>query len=213
MSESIEPTKTYRLTTWLFNPFYYIAGFAALFVGLSAIAAAGYLGFLGNSHLDGVLDLHTGTAAPLWVFLSEGLINWLSLSLCLLVAGLIVSKSSFRWIDVLGTQAFARFPMIVSIAALLPKANRRVLEALMEMIKNPGGKLSLSPSDAAIFAFAMIIVLVMLVWMVALMYRAYVVACNLKGAKAVISFIIALVIAEIISKVGIYILAKFASLI
>jgi len=212
MNETIETKKTYRLTTWLFNPFYYIAGFGALLVGLAAIAAAGYLGFLGNSHLDGVLDLHIGTAAPLWVFFSEGLIDWLSLSVCLLLAAFLLSKSSFRIIDVLGTQALSRFPTVISVAAMLPKANQRVLEALMEMIKNPGGKLSVSPLDTVIFAFAMLVVLVMTIWMVALMYRAYAVSCNLKGTKAVVSFIIALVIVEVISKVGIYILAKSASL-
>jgi len=37
--------------------------------------------------------------------------------------------------------------------------------------------------------------------MIALMYKAYSVSCNLKGTKAVISFIGALIIAEIISKI------------
>jgi hypothetical protein len=47
----------------------------------------------------------------------------------------------------------------------------------------------------------------MLVWMVALMYRAYSVSCNTKGGKAIGSFIAALIIAEILSIVSIWQLA------
>jgi hypothetical protein len=39
------------------------------------------------------------------------------------------------------------------------------------------------------------------IWMIALMYNAYTVSCHLKGARAVISFIVALLVAEIVSKV------------
>jgi hypothetical protein len=44
--------------------------------------------------------------------------------------------------------------------------------------------------------------------MVALMYKAYSVSCNLKGPKAIFSFTAGLIIAEIISKVGIWLLIK-----
>jgi len=40
-----------------------------------------------------------------------------------------------------------------------------------------------------------------MIWMVALMYNAYTVSCHLKGNKAVVSFIGALVVAEIVSRV------------
>jgi hypothetical protein len=37
--------------------------------------------------------------------------------------------------------------------------------------------------------------------MVALMYKAYTVSCNIKGSKAIITFIISLIGAEVLSKV------------
>ena len=67
-----------RLIAWLFSPFTYVAGFWSLLFGLAAILVADFVGSLRNSHFDRVLSLHTGRPAPLWVFLSEGLIDWFS---------------------------------------------------------------------------------------------------------------------------------------
>lgn len=72
------------------------------------------------------------------------------------------------------------------------------------MIQNPNQPPVLPIADTVVFAAAMIVILVMLVWMVAMMYRAYAVSCNLKGAKAIISFIVALLIAEAVSKLALW---------
>ena len=63
-------------------------------------------------------------------------------------------------------------------------------------------------ADALIFAFAVIVIILMAVWMVALMYRAYAVSCNIKGAKAIITFIVSLIGAEVLSKAVILRLLK-----
>jgi hypothetical protein len=96
--------------TLLFNPFFYFAGSKALCLGLAAILLAGLLGALGNTHFDGVLDTHTGAHAPLWFFLVEGIVDWLCMAVVLLAFGKVASKTSFRALDVLGTQALARWP-------------------------------------------------------------------------------------------------------
>jgi len=48
-----------------------------------------------------------------------------------------------------------------------------------------------------------IVNLLMLVWMVALMYRAYATSCNLKGARAIVSFIAVIIIAEFLARLGV----------
>jgi len=55
--------------------------------------------------------------------------------------------------------------------------------------------------DASIFVIAMIITFLMIIWMVVLMYKAYAVSCNVKGPKAIATFIASLILAETISKV------------
>ncbi len=211
MSIQIDSPQTNRLTAWLFNPFMYIAGWLALFAGLSVIILTALLGSIGKVHFDGVLDTHIGTDAPLWFFIAEGFIDWLCMAMALLFAGLILRGVSFRIIDVFGTQALARWPMLVSAAAGILPANRRVTEELMKMVQNPNQFLALPPLDTAVFVAAMIIIIVMSVWMVALMYRGYTVSCNLKGAKAIASFIVCLIIAEIISKIPIFMMIHFLS--
>jgi hypothetical protein len=49
----------------------------------------------------------------------------------------------------------------------------------------------------------MVVVVIMVVWTAALMYRAYAVSCNIKGARAVVTFIVSLIGAEVLSKVAI----------
>lgn len=112
-------------TTLLFNPFGYIAGGKALWLGLAAILLAGLIGSLSNTHFDGVLDTHTGRPAPLWAFLVEGIINWMCLSLVLLILGRVISRTSFRTVDLLGTQALARWPTVFIGLVALPPAFQR----------------------------------------------------------------------------------------
>jgi len=194
-----------RLSQWLFNPFQFIAGFKALLIGLAIITIAGFVGSLSNTHFDGVLDTHTGQQAPLWFFLAEGLIDWLSLAVPLFIFALFISRSSLRIIDVFGTQALARWPALLTALAMYPPANQRITEYFMTQLTRTATETTISPVDVTTFIIAMIVTLLVIIWMIALMYRSYSVSCNVKGPKAVGTFIAALIIGEILSKVLIYI--------
>jgi hypothetical protein len=106
MTESMTNAKTVpdrSLVQWLFNPFIFVAGYKALLLGLGIILLSAFFGFLGSTHFDGVLDVHIGLKAPLWFFVTEGIVNWLSLAIPLFFFSLIVSPSTVRMIDVFGT--------------------------------------------------------------------------------------------------------------
>ncbi len=195
------------LQQWLFNPFQFIAGGSALLIGLAITLITAYLGSLSNTHFDGVLDLHIGKAAPLWFFLTEVLIDWLCISVVLLIAGFIVSHSSFRIIDVFSTQALARAPYLFAAIAVMPKGFVRFAEYLASKAMQQAPTSTIQNSDALFFVLGTVVVILMLVWMVTLMYRAYSVSCNVKGGRAVGSFIAGLIIAEILSKTAIWQLA------
>ena len=123
-----------HLRSWLFNPFKYIAGFGALLLGMCVIVASAFLGWLGTTHFDGVLDLHIGFEAPAWVFFVEGILNWICLAMPLYFFGLIIAKSAPRFIDVFCTQALARWPYLVAALVMLPEANRRFSADLVWMV-------------------------------------------------------------------------------
>ncbi len=185
----------------LFNPFRTLAGSKALFLGVVIILLTAFVGSLSNTHFDGVLDVHTGQKAPIWLFFAENLINWLCIVLFLFFSALIVSRSQWRFIDILGTQALSRWPTLITVLVMLPNANRRFGEYLISKLGQSSEAVTINSTDAIIFFIAAIIAVLMIIWMVALMYKAYVVSCNLKGAKAIITFIISLVLAEAVSKV------------
>ncbi|HEG42785.1 MAG TPA: hypothetical protein ENH94_01935 [Phycisphaerales bacterium] len=199
------------LGQYLFNPFRMLAGPKALLLGLAIILITAFLGSLSNTHFDGVLDVHTGQKAPAWLFFAETLIDWLCMVLFLFFSALIVSRAQWRFIDILGTQALSRWPTLITALVMLPDANRRFGEYLTSQLGQGSAQAAINPVDAAIFSIATIIALLMLIWMVALMYKAYAVSCNLKGAKAIVTFIISLILAEIVSKV--IILALFSSIL
>ena len=195
-----------RLNQWLFNPFRFAAGYKALLSGLAIILASAFFASLGNTHFDGVLDVHMGLEAPLWCFFAEGLINWMCMVILLFFFALIVSRSSYRTIDILGTQALARWPYLVTALVMLPDANQRFVEYLMSKYTQTTPTVAINYTDMFVFAFAMILTILMMIWMVALMYRAYAVSCNVKGVKGIVTFIVSLVLAEALSKFAILLL-------
>jgi len=189
------------LSQCLFNPFRTLAGSKALFLGVAIILITAFLGSLSNTHFDGVLDVHTGLKAPVWLFFAESLINWLCMVLFLFFSALIVSRSQWRFIDILGTQALSRWPTLITALVMLPNANRRFGEYLISKLGQSNTAATVNATDSVIFFVAAIITVLMIIWMVGLMYKAYAVSCNIKGAKAIVTFIVSLILAEVVSKV------------
>ena len=224
MNEPQIPDAKRRLSisTALFNPSYYLAGGSALGVGIAILLVTGLIGFFAHTHVDGVLDLHSGRPAPLWVHLGEGVVDWIALALPLYIAGRLLSASKVRAVDIFGTQAIARFPyLLATLVTLLPGFQRQLVVMLDQALRVRNGESIASVAvsaagqtagtDLLVYLAVVVFNLLMLAWMIALMYRSYAYACNLKGARAIVSFIIVLIIAEVLSKVGVqalFILAR-----
>ncbi|WP_069658126.1 YIP1 family protein [Arcticibacter eurypsychrophilus] len=167
----------------LFNPFTYIAGLKALVIGFIFMAITLVASFYSSTHFDGAIDAHIGLQAPLSMFALEQLIAWGCVVLIFFIAGLILSKSKFRFIDIAGTVALSRAPMLlVAIIGFIP---------LLHNIQ-PGH------ISNAVIAVG-IIVLLPVIWMIALLFNGFIISVNVKGTKAIIGFIIALILAEILS--------------
>lgn len=192
--------------SYLFRPFRRVADVTALLLGLGAIALTAGIGSLKGVHFDGVLGVHLGPRGPLWLFLGEGLINWLSLAFPLYLAGRLLSVTQFRFIDLIGTQALARWPMVItSLACLAPGFHRfsaKLLEFVQQMTEGTSsGLLSLKSGGGITFVVVSLVTLTCVVWMVALMWHSFSHCCNLRGGKAVGVFVVVLIVAEILSKV------------
>ena len=186
--------------SYLFSPFRYIAGKESLLVGVGVLAILFVLGYWSNTHYNGVLDAHYGCLtkeSPIRVHALYQLIAWFSLVVVLYPAARIFSSSSVRLIDIAGTVAVARFPLIFAglwglnpdVHICMEGINPFDTEAVMAIME---GKI-------ASVMWAALIVLIVLVWYVRLLYNAYSVSSNLKGSKGGWTFAIGLIISEILS--------------
>jgi hypothetical protein len=175
----------------LFNPFIHIAGSKALLLGFAAMLLTGIAARYSLTHFDGVLDTHIGADTHIVYYALEPLVDWLSISSVLYLGSIIFSTSRTRWIDIGGTTAFSRTPMLIAaLAAFAQPAN-----------------VSISNIPLAAIVVA-IVLLLCTIWMVALMYNALSVSANLKAPRLIPVFIGELLLAEIVSKLILHFIYK-----
>lgn len=195
------------MKTWLFKPFDRVAGGPVLAAGLLVILLTALLAWRSGLQTDGVLDLHFQAGLSLPDLLLQGLINWLTLSVCLLIAGRWLSSTRFRLVDLFGTQALARWPMLLAVIYLsIPALGGRIESLTLRMLEamptEPDKVMASSEYllDAMWLTLISLPLIACLVWMIWLMFHSYALTCNLRGQRAFFSFVGALLLAEILSK-------------
>jgi len=189
-----------NLVSILVNPFNMIAGSKSLMLGMVIIFTTSFFAYLFDTHFTGVLDVKYGQSGlKYYNFLLYNIINLITISLLIYLSGLIISKSSIRFIDVIGTQSLARFPLIITpffnSGSLMEKFGLLIMQKYLS-----------NSNEVEIFVYQWILIIcflflivIAIIWMIALMYNAYRVSCNVKGNIAIISFILSLLFAEAFS--------------
>lgn len=172
----------------LFNPFVYFQGSQSLLSGISVLLLTGFIGYFGNIHFNGVIDIQAKLPAPMWQFLFENIFVWLCMAAVLASIGKKILKSEFSIPDLFGTQALSRWPSVTISLLGLSGTHQRYIKGLEPT----------RTDENLIIAFIIYSILTVF-WMVFLMYRSYSFSCKIKGKRAVISFIIGLIIAETLS--------------
>ena len=177
---------------WLFNPFHFLAGGQALAWGLACIALTAWLGGIFDFRFTGVISFQRTAPAPLWHAIAQGLMAWAIPSALLYIGGRLISRSRVRPIDVFGTQALARAPwLLIALIAVSPPFRSITAKLLTEPF------LDLSAWGVAFISLVALVLILLLVWMVLLMYRAFGVSCNVAGGRAIAVFIAAIAIGEV----------------
>ena len=107
------------------------------------------------------------------------------------LAGLFIARR-FRFVDILGTMTLSKAPfLLLAIVGLFTK-----MPDMSNVIKDPFIMLS-SPS----LVFLLILSLPVIIWSIALMFNGFKVATGAKGTKLTVTFIAAVFVAEIVSKI------------
>jgi hypothetical protein len=144
------------------------------------------------------------SSAPYPVHAIYQAITWLTLTLVFYATACIVSKSGTRLIDIAGTMALSQAPLIfAALWGFIPgihidfgDVDSLSLNEIMLILKDNLGILILN----------MIVLIIPTIWTIVLRYNAYTVSANVKGMIAVVSFAVAILISEIISKIVLYLI-------
>ena len=177
---------------WLFNPFHFLAGGQALAWGLACIALTAWLGGIFDYRFTGVISFQRTAPAPLWHAIAQGLMAWAIPSALLYIGGRLISRSRVRPIDVFGTQALARAPgLLIALIAMSPPFRDLTTSLIAQGISH------LSIAQLALLSSVGIVLILLLVWMVLLMYRAFGVSCNVAGGRAIAVFIAVIALGEV----------------
>lgn len=183
----------------LFNPFERIAGKEALAAGLTIALIAALFASFTSTRFDGVLDIHFVFGDVLFKTAAiDQLINLTSLFVVFYLLALAFGAKSTRPLDVIGTLALARAPFV-----LAPLANiTGIFSKFSGQFENTSADkiAEITPTDLLPLAPLLLVIILLSIWMIALSFNAWKVSANLKSTKLIVSFIIGLIAAEILSK-------------
>lgn len=177
----------------LFNPFRYIAGTKALVLGIIFIFSSALL-----LYSDGMIQdsyVHIGFAdVALWHVILVQFAWWLIPAILLYTGGVFLSKSHIRIIDVLGTTAFSQLLLIPMIAPMLIPAVKNGMMSILENLLH--GIEPVASDMLAVMLYgiwATLLLVLFYIWN----YNAFATSCNVKGAKAIIYYIVVQVVLSI----------------
>lgn len=194
------------MKTVMFKPFERYSEKTLLITGLLAALAGILLAWQFYSRNDGVLDLHYTNEKIFWKTVCDQLLNGFSLLIFLIPVTKWMNRKT-RVIDLVNAFLISRIPMyfltLGNVGGVLSGAGEKMKNAALNQ-----QMISLNGVEWTMLILFGLLSILMIVWSVALLYNGYKVASNAKGARAIILFILALLFAEIVSKVLIIWLIK-----
>jgi hypothetical protein len=180
------------MSKWFFNPFFYIAGYKALFIGLCGLLISSFLCYCTDISYYNIC-VFPSIKYPLVYFIARGVILWIFMALLSYLSGFAFSKSSIRIIDVIGTQALARLPMVIlPLPFFIPSISQHFFYTV-----NLG-------SLSIISTIGFVYVNLLFIWQMVLLFNAYKISCNLKDMRLIFSFILIILMSEILTRYFIY---------
>ena len=191
------------MKTLLFKPFERYSETVLLVVGLIMLGAGMLVGTIFNARFDGVLDLHFSNAVSIRQATIDLLIDVLTLFLFLFIAAKLVNRKT-RVIDVFAVVIIARIPFSFAVLINTTGFFSLIGKHIDDPSKVQEGLLNLTGLELTGMIVSAVVILLLVIWSVALLYNGYKIASNAKSASSIVFFIVALLLAEIASKILIH---------
>jgi len=181
------------------NPFAYYSEWQLIGMGLLALLAGSITGWLGDARYDGVLDLHVGSGVQIWRPFLDNLVNIGSLFAPLYIFGLAINRKT-RLIDILSTVLVARIPYyglpLLNVSGLVYQSSSKLVANSMNGSPIDGGTIAVNIVFAAL---AITAAALFILWL----FRGFQTATNSKRTGHRWIFAGCILLAEVISKLGI----------
>lgn len=177
----------------ILTPFYYLAGSKTLLIGILFLVITSILSYYSYCRFNGLIDIHFVKPIhfPFVRFLMDQFIGWLLICVFFCLGFLFTGAGRWpRWVDVFGTTLFARIPLVIAplLAFIFP--------TIIPSDINPNNVLSIGLGKIMTLA---LISIVSTVLYITLLYNSYKVCFNLSDTRLKLSFILIIVIGEILT--------------
>lgn len=185
------------------KPFETLQETKLLFIGSLLLVAGSLFAFLTNTRFDGVLDMHLTSQIQWYQPLIDNIIN----TLCLTVTLFILSRflpTKARLIDIFNVALICRVPLYFSLFVNIGNIQQETTDFLVANLHNPTMITELPFINLFLFGLSALVGLTALVFMGFLLYRGYKNATNSKQASHHVLLIVAVLLAEVVSKLLVY---------
>lgn len=182
------------------NPVEYLRPAYAILAAIAVVAVSLAISQLGF-RFDGALDVHRVPGTPPWsVALFDQVVAIPLTALVLWVASLLVVRQG-RLQDFVVVVAVGRLPaLLLAIWAVIVLPEPPPLEELIRLATSGQIPLRVHVASISFLPF--------LVWMFVWLYRGFALSAGMRGVKAAVTFIFAIVVAEILSKLALVVLVS-----
>ncbi len=181
----------------LFHPFENYSEKQLLSIGLLFASISIYLASILGGHFDGAIDVHlVSQQVPLLNVFIESLISVLSLVLLIYIFGKIYNSKT-RFIDIVITVLIARIPLYL---ILVFNINFFYSDLALSLGVDPAALQNLPKEVLINLLLVSLLIFGFVIWFFVLLWNGFKTATNAKGSKPVILFIVAVILAEVVSK-------------
>ncbi|EKT3958221.1 YIP1 family protein [Flavobacterium psychrophilum] len=184
------------------NPFKKYSDTILLLFGITFTVLGSLLAYNFNAKFDGVIDLQFDSQVNFFESATYQFLAILILTASLYWVGKYINKKT-RLVDVLITVLISRIPLYFCTLFNINNKSYSIGNKILELAVSKKIN-TLNTNDIGFILFQSIILIIALIWFISLLYNGFKIATNSKETKHTLLFILAIIIAEITSKIIIY---------
>ena len=183
----------------LLNPFTKFSEKQLLVFGLLSAVVGSLLATLFGVTFDGVIDVHMWPEMTFLQSLKENGVTLILMTLLLFGLGKLINSKS-RFVDILNAALLFRVPFYLMAALVSIPAIKKIEEELMKNVQTMAG-VGLKTTDIIVLLCLTSAIIALLIYAIALLYNGFKTATNVKKISHKIFFGLAILVAEILSKI------------